>query len=174
MADIHSAAQKNDVAFIQASDVVDALVSRSGGGLARRLRCIAMMLRHVAAIPPERRRHQCTQCVRHSPTRSAQFSSGRKCSEHCPRALPIWPKISALGLPPYPLTSFSLGATPTLATPPLSSFLFSSPCMPSPTCCPRAPRACGGGVAQEWDYAADVRGALRRHRRGRVPRGAAR
>ena len=31
MADIHSAAQKNDVAFIQASDVVDALVSRSGG-----------------------------------------------------------------------------------------------------------------------------------------------
>ena len=32
MADIHSAARKNDVAFIQASDVVDALVYRSGGG----------------------------------------------------------------------------------------------------------------------------------------------
>ena len=44
----------------------------------------------------------------------------------------FWPKISASGLPPYPLTPFSLGATPTLATPPLSSFLFSSPCMPAP------------------------------------------
>ena len=41
--------------------------------------------------------------------------------------------------------------------------------MPCPTCCPRAPRACGGGVAQAWGYAADVRGAQRRHRRGRVP-----
>ena len=38
----------------------------------------------------------------------------------------FWPKISALGLPPYPLTPFSLGATPTLATPPPFVLLFSS------------------------------------------------
>ena len=43
MADICSAAQKNDVAAIQASDVVDALVFRSGGGSLGTPRCIAMM-----------------------------------------------------------------------------------------------------------------------------------
>jgi len=43
MADIHSAAGKNNVAFIQASDVVDGLVYRSGGGSLGTPRCIAMM-----------------------------------------------------------------------------------------------------------------------------------
>ena len=61
-----------------------------------------------------------------APAESAPSTARERC--------PIWPKISASGLPPYPLTPFSLGATPTLATPPLSSFLFSSPCMPCPTC----------------------------------------
>jgi hypothetical protein len=55
LADIHSAAVKNDVAFIQASDVVDALVYRSGGGS---LGTPPTALRHVAGIPPEGRRHQ--------------------------------------------------------------------------------------------------------------------
>ena len=43
MANIHSAAGTNDVAFIQASDVVDALGFRSGGGSLGTPRCIALM-----------------------------------------------------------------------------------------------------------------------------------
>jgi hypothetical protein len=62
MADIHSAAGNSDVAFIQASNVVDALAFRSEcGSHGTPPRCFAMMLRHDAGIPPERRRHQCTR-----------------------------------------------------------------------------------------------------------------
>jgi hypothetical protein len=65
MADIYDAAWNNDLAFIQASAVVDAIIFqlvRSGGGsLGTPPRCIAMMLRHVAGIPQGRRRHQCTR-----------------------------------------------------------------------------------------------------------------
>ena len=66
-----------------------------------------MMLRHVAGIPPEGRRHQCTRCVRHSPTRRSHFSSGRKCSEHCPRALPYLAKNKCFGA-----TALAIGLIP--------------------------------------------------------------
>ena len=90
------------------------------------------------------------------------LAPGRKCSEHCPRALPYMAEISALGLPPYPFTPFSLGATPTLAGHPTPlSFCFLPPACPAPPV-PHAPRACGGGVAQvPWVYAADIRGDAR-------------
>ncbi len=63
------------------------------------------------------------------------FSSGRKCSELCPRVLPFWPEISAFGLPPYPLTPFSLGVTPTQATPPQFCFIVFFPACRPPHLC---------------------------------------
>ena len=108
-------------------------LAREAARTARRRVCIAMMLRHVAGIPQEGRRHQCTRWVRHCPTRSSQFSSGRTCSEHCPRALPYFgTKISASGLPPYPLTPISLGLTPPWLPHPFRLFCFLPPaCLPN-------------------------------------------
>jgi hypothetical protein len=72
MADIHDAAGKNDLAFIQASaPLVDALGFRSGGG--SHGTPPRVLLRHVAAIPQGRRRHQRTKFVRHSTTRPFPF-----------------------------------------------------------------------------------------------------
>jgi hypothetical protein len=57
------------------------------------------------------------------------------------RALPasaarFWPKISALGLPPNPLTPFRWGPPPPVATPPLLLLVSSPLAMPSqPACC---------------------------------------
>jgi hypothetical protein len=87
MADIYdtvcNAAKKSDLAFIEASGMVDAIIFplvRSGGGShSAPPRCIAMMLLHFAgictAIPQEGRRHQCTKSVRHSSTRCSHFGS---------------------------------------------------------------------------------------------------
>ncbi len=156
MADIYdavcNAAWNNDLAFIEASGMVDAIISplvRSGGGShSAPPRCIAMMLRHFAgictAIPQEGRRLQCTKSVRHSPTRCSNFGSAapaetaaRIASERCPfsenkcfEANPVTP------LPP-----FLWGLPPPWLPHPLC-LLVSSPCMPSPTsaACPSCMR----------------------------------
>ncbi len=57
MDDIHYAATNNDVAFIQASDVVDALVARSGGG--------------SRGTPPRLHRDDVAACCRNSTRRAA-------------------------------------------------------------------------------------------------------
>jgi hypothetical protein len=46
------------------------------------------------------------------------FSSNRKCSDHCPRALPVLAENNCFGLTPYPRNTFPWGL-PHLATPPL-------------------------------------------------------
>ncbi len=91
---------------------------------ARRRVCIAMMLRHVAGIPPEGRRHQCTTLVRHSPTRRFHFSSGQKCSEHCPRALPYLAENKSFGATPVPLYPLFFGGYPHPGPPPFAFFVF--------------------------------------------------
>ena len=59
------------------------------------------------------------------------LAPGRKCSEHCPRALPYLAEHKALGATPYPLTPFSLGATPTWLPHPFCLFCFLPPaCLP--------------------------------------------
>jgi hypothetical protein len=47
-----------------------------------------------------------------TPARRSHFSSGRKCSEHCPLALPYLAENKCFGANLYTLTPFSLGATP--------------------------------------------------------------
>ena len=93
MADIHSAAEKNDVAFIQASDVVDALVYRSGGGslgtpptaLHRDDVCGMLQEFHQKGGDINAR----NACATPQPDLPI-LALGRKCSEHCPRALPYF------------------------------------------------------------------------------------
>jgi hypothetical protein len=153
MANIHDAAEKSDLGFIQASAVVNALCSHSSAREAARTarrrdasRCCCGMLQqfHKDGGDIDARDWYATpepDVPVLAPAESAASTARERCL--------FWPKISvlwgtpvpanpfSLGLPPYPLTPFSSGATPTLATPPPLP-LFSSPCMPSQPTVPRA------------------------------------
>jgi hypothetical protein len=124
MADIHSAAQKNDLASIQASVVVDAIIFllvRSGGGSHRTpLRCIAMMLRHVQEFQQNGGDINArNSCANPQPDISHFLAAAESAPSTACDALPVLAENKCFGAYPVPLYAPFFGGYPHPAKPAL-------------------------------------------------------